>query len=123
MSDSSDELDPSSKKRRREILGLKLMVYTAVVLLGGGFFYHYQALQSAQDEFHQEIQKTQAQVDLLMKDRAGGYGNPLEQTLIGMKGAISSLDQESQETHELAERIKIETDAFLEAFKAEHRNR
>ena len=123
MSDSSDELDPSAKKRRREILGLKFMVYTAVVLLGGGFFYHYQALQSAQDEFHQEIQKTQAQVDLLMKDRAGGYGNPLEQTLIGMKGAISSLDQESRETQELAERIKIETDAFLEAFKAEHRNR
>ena len=123
MSDSSDKLDPSAKKRKREILGLKLMVYTAVVLLGGGFFYHYQALQSAQDDFHQEIQKTQAQVDLLMKDRAGGYGNPLEQTLIGMKGAISRLDQESQDAQALAERIKNESDEFLEAFKAENRNR
>jgi len=113
--------EPSSTGSRREILGLKFMVYAAVILLAGGYFYHYQALRSAQDEFHREIGKMQAQVDLLMKDRARGYGHPLEETLIGMKGALSNLDQESREVQALAEQVQQESDEFLKAYKAEQK--
>ena len=106
------------------LLGLKLMVYTAVILLAGGFFYYYNALESAQEEFHRQIQETQSQVDLLMQDRAMGYGkNNVEETLIEMKGALANLEDESERVQQLAQQIQEESDAFLDAYKQQFENR
>lgn len=105
------------------LLGLKLMVYTAVILLAGGFFYYYNALESAQEEFRRQIQETQSQIDLLMQDRAMGYGkNNVEEALIEMKGALANLEDESERVQQLAQQVQEESDAFLDAYKQQFEN-
>ena len=118
---SKSKDDPALHK---DIMGLKLMMYTAVILLAGGFFYYHNALESAQEEFHREIQETQSQVDLLMQDRALGYGkNNVEETLIEMKGALANLEEESERVQQLAQQVQEESDEFLEAYRQQFENR
>jgi len=101
----------------KDLLGLKLMVYTSVVLLAGGFFYYHNALQSAQEEFHRQIQDTRSQIDLLMQDRALGYGkNNVKETLIEMKGALAHLEDESERVQQLAGQVQQESDEFLDVY-------
>ena len=81
----AEDLENLVKKSRRDILGLKIMLYTAVILLVGGFLYYNNALQSAQRNFHLEMQSTQSQLDTLMQDRALGAGIRLEGIVEEMK--------------------------------------
>ncbi len=118
-SKSKDDATPP-----KVLLGLKLMVYTAVILLAGGFFYYHSAVESAQEELRREIQETQSQVDLLMQDRAMGYGkNNVEEALIEMKGALANLDNEPEMVQQLAEQVKTDSDEFLNAYKQQFESR
>jgi hypothetical protein len=65
----TEDMESLVRKSRRDILGLKIMLYTAVILLVGGSLYYNNELQSAQKNFHQEMQGTQSQLDTLMRDR------------------------------------------------------
>jgi hypothetical protein len=113
----TEDMERLVRKSRRDILGLKIMVYTAVILLVGGFLYYNNELQSAQKNFHLEMQGTQSQLDTLMKDRALGAGNRLEGVVEGMNSTISRLDNESPQAQQLIERVKEDSGDFLHTYR------
>ena len=112
-----EDMDHLVRKSRRDILGLKIMLYTAVILLVGGALYYNHELQTAQDNFYLEIQDTQAQLDTLMQDRALGAGNRLEGIVEEMNGTISRLDNEPPEVQQLIERVKEDSGDFLHTYR------
>ena len=111
------DMEDMVRKTKRDILGLKIMLFTAVVLLVGGFLYYNIELQSAQKNFHSEMQGTQSQLDTLMQDRALGAGNRLEGVVEGMNSTISRLDSESPEVQQLIERVKEDSGDFLHTYR------
>ena len=68
----SDDLASLVRKTRRDILGLKLMLVTAVILLVGGFFYYNYVLQLAQKESLPDTRNLETQVNFLMQERTLG---------------------------------------------------
>jgi len=113
----TEDMESLVRKSRRDILGLKIMVYTAVILLVGGFLYYNNELQSAQKNFHLEMQGTQSQLDTLMQDRALGAGNRLEGVVEGMNSTISRLDNESPQVQQFIERVKEDSGDFLHTYR------
>jgi hypothetical protein len=113
----TEDMESLVRKSRRDILGLKIMLYTAVILLVGGFLYYNNALQSAQNNFHQEMQDTQSQLDTLMKDRTLGAGNQLEGIVEEMNNTISRLDIESPKVQQSIERVKEDSGDFLHTYR------
>ncbi len=113
----TDDMENLVRKSRRDILGLKIMLYTAVILLVGGSLYYNNELQSAQKNFHQEMQGTQSQLDTLMRDRALGAGNRLEGIVEEMNSTISRLDAESPQVQQSIERVKEDSGDFLHTYR------
>jgi hypothetical protein len=113
----TEDMESLVRKSRRDILGLKIMLYTAVILLVGGSLYYNNELQSAQRNFHQEIQGTQSQLDTLMQDRALGAGNRLEGIVEDMNSTISRLDAESPQVQQSIERVKEDSGDFLHTYR------
>ena len=111
------DMEDMVRKTKRDILGLKIMLFTAVILLVGGFLYYNIELQSAQKNFHLEMQGTQSQLDTLMQDRALGAGNRLEGVVEGMNSTISRLDSESPRVQQLIERVKEDSGDFLHTYR------
>jgi len=112
-----EDMENLVRKSRRDILGLKIMLYTAVILLVGGALYYNHELQMAQDAFYLEMQDTQAQLDTLMQNRALGAGNQLEGIVEEMNGTISRLDNEPPEVQQLIERVKEDSGDFLYTYR------
>ena len=112
-----EDMENLVRKSRRDILGLKIMLYTAVILLVGGFLYYNNALQSTQKNFHVKMQGTQTQLDTLMQDRALGAGNRLEGIVEEMNGTITRLDNEPPEVQQLIERVKEDSGDFLYTYR------
>jgi hypothetical protein len=113
----SEGLEEIVGKSKRDILGLKIMLYTAVILLVGGFLYYNNELQSAQKNFHLEMQGTQSQLNILMQDRGLGTDNPMEGIVEAMNSTISRLDNEPPEVQVLIERIKEDSGDFLHTYR------
>jgi len=113
----SDDMEDLIRKSRRDILGLKIMLYTAVILLVGGVLYYNNELESAQNNFQQEMQDTQSQLDTLMRDRALGAGNRLEGIVEEMNSTISRLDDESPNVRQSIERVKEDSGDFLHTYR------
>ena len=113
----AEEMDTLLRKSRRDILGLKIMIYTAVILLVGGFLYYNNELRSTQNNFHLKMQDAQTQLSTLMKDRALGPGNQLEGIVEEMNGTISRLDNEPPEVQRLIERVKEDSGDFLYTYR------
>jgi hypothetical protein len=113
----TEDMESLVRKSRRDILGLKIMLYTAVILLVGGSLYYNNELQSAQRNFHQEIQGTQSQLDTLMQNRALGAGNQLEGIVEEMNSTISRLDTESPQVQQSIERVKEDSGDFLHTYR------
>ena len=114
---SAEDMDAMIRKSRRDILGLKIMLYTAVILLVGGFLYYNNALQSAQKNFRFEMQDTRHQVDALMKERVLGTGNRLEGIVEEMTVTLSRLDNEPPEVQQLIERVKEDSGEFMYTYR------
>lgn len=119
----TEDMENLIRKSRRDILGLKIMLYTAVILLVGGVLYYNNALQSAQKDFRFEMQNTQHQLDTLMQDRALGAGNQLEGIVEEMNGTISRLDNVPPEVQELIERVKEDSGDFLYTYRKYSENK
>jgi hypothetical protein len=113
----SADMENLIRKSRRDILGLKIMLYTAVILLVSGFLYYNNALQSTQKNFQVKMQGTQTQLDTLMQDRALGAGNRLEGIVEEMNGTITRLDNESPEVQQWIERVKEDSGDFLYTYR------
>ncbi len=113
----SDDMEDLIRKSRRDILGLKIMIYTAVILLVGGVLYYNNELESAQKNFQMEIQGTQHQLDTLMRERALGAGNQLEGVMEEMVVTISRLANESPQTQQLIEKVKEDSGDFLHTYR------
>ena len=113
----SDDMEDLIRKSRRDILGLKIMLYTAVILLVGGVLYYNNELESAQNNFQQEMLGTQSQLDTLMRDRALGAGNRLESIVEEMNSTISRLDMESPQVQQSIERVKEDSGDFLHTYR------
>jgi hypothetical protein len=105
------------RKSRRDILGLKIMLYTAVILLVGGVLYYNNELQSTQKNFQVKIQGTQHQLDTLMRERALGAGNQLEGVMEEMVVSISRLANESPQTQQLVEKVKEDSGDFMHSYR------
>ncbi|MDH5761628.1 MAG: hypothetical protein OEZ51_01485 [Nitrospinota bacterium] len=114
---ATEDLENLVRKSRRDILGLKIMVYTAVILLVGGYFYYNNALQITHTKFRQEISSAQSQIDTLMRDRALGAGNRLEGVMDEMVVTISRLDNEPPRTQQLIERVKEDSGEFMHTYR------
>jgi hypothetical protein len=119
-----ESLEDTVRKSKRDILGLKIMVYTAVFLLVGGFLYYNNKLQSAQQNFQLEMQGTQSQLNTLMQGRAPGADNPLEGIVEEMNSTISRLDNVPPEVQVLIERVKEDSGDFLHTYRqySEYKN-
>ena len=113
----TEDMDELVRKSRRDILGLKIMLYTAVILLVGGFLYYNNELQSTQNNFQAKMQGTQSQLDLLMQDRALGAGNQLEGIVEEMNGTISRLNNQPPEVQRMIERVKEDSGDFLYTYR------
>jgi hypothetical protein len=112
----TEDVENLVRKSRRDILGLKIMLYTAVILLVAGFLYYNNELRSAQNNFQVKMQGTQSQLDTL-QDRALGAGNQLEGIVEEMNGTISRLDNEPPEVQQLIERVKEDSGDFLYTYR------
>lgn len=113
----TDDMEELVRKSRRDILGLKIMLYTAVILLVGGVLYYNNELQSTQKNFQMEIQGTQHQLDTLMRERALGAGNQLEGVMEEMIVTISRLANESPQTQQLVEKVKEDSGDFMHSYR------
>ena len=113
----TDNMESLVRKSRRDILGLKIMLFTAVILLVGGSLYYNNELQSAQKNFHQEMQGTQSQLDTLMQDRTLGASNRVEEIVEEMNSTISRLDMESPQIQQSIERVKEDSGDFLHTYR------
>ncbi len=113
----TEDMENLVRKSKRDIIGLKIMIYTAVILLVGGFLYYNNELRSAQKNFHLEMQGTQHQLDTLLQERALGAGNQLEGIVEEMNDTISRLDNNSPQVQELIERVKEDSGDFLHTYR------
>ena len=113
----AEDMENLIRKSRRDILGLKIMLYTAVILLVGGFLYYNNALQSAQRSFRFEMQDTRHQLDTIMSERALDASSHLEGIMEEMNGTISRLDNEPPEVQQLIERVKEDSGDFLYTYR------
>lgn len=113
----SEGIEESVQKSKRDILGLKIMLFTAVILLVGGFFYYNNELQSAQKNFHMEMQGTQSQLTTLMQDRPLGTDKGMEGIVEEMNNTISRLEKEPPEVQVLIERVKEDSGEFLHTYR------
>ena len=113
----TDDMKDLVRKSRRDILGLKIMLYTAVILLVCGVLYYNNKLQSTQKNFQMEIQSTQHQLDTLMRERALGAGNQLEGVMEEMIVTISRLTNESPQTQQLVEKVKEDSGDFMHSYR------
>jgi hypothetical protein len=113
----TDDMEDLVRKSRRDILGLKIMLYTAVILLVGGVLYYNNELQSTQKNFQVKIQSAQSQLDTLMQDRALSPGNQLEEIVEEMNSTISRLDNESPRIQQSIERVKENSGDFLHTYR------
>jgi hypothetical protein len=111
------------RKSRRDILGLKIMLYTAVILLVGGFLYYKNVLQSAQRNFRFEMQDTRHQLDTIMSERALDASSHLEGIMEKMNGTISRLDNQSPQAQQLIERVKEDSDDFMHSYRKYSENK
>ncbi len=114
---SKDNLEDLTRKNRRDIMGLKMMLYTAVILLVGGFFYYSHALQLAQEKSLPDTRNLETQVNFLMQERTLGARNPIEETMEDMNSAISRLDNEPPRVQQLIEKVKEDSGDFLHTYR------
>ncbi len=119
----TENMEDLVRKTKRDVLGLKIMLFTAVVLLVGGSLYYNIELRSTQNNFHLEMQGTQSQLDTLMQDRALGAGNRLEGVVEEMNSTISRLDNESPQVQQLIERVKEDSGDFLHTYRQYSENK
>ena len=113
----SDDLASLVRKTRRDILGLKLMLVTAVILLVGGFFYYNYVLQLAQKESLPDTRNLETQVNFLMQERTLGARNHIEKTMEDMVVTISRLDNEPPGVQQLIEKVKEDSGDFLHTYR------
>jgi hypothetical protein len=111
------DMEDLVRKSRRDILGLKIMLYTAVILLVGGSLYYNNELESAQNSFQLKMQGTQSQLDTLMQDRAFGADKQLEGIVEEMNNTISLLNDESPRLQRSIERVKEDSGDFLHTYR------
>ena len=119
----TDDMEDLVRKSRRDILGLKIMLYTAVILLVGGFLYYNNALQSAQKNFRFEMQDTRHQLDTLMEERVRNASGQLEGIMEEMNGTISRLDNQSPKVQQLIEQVKEDTGDFMHSYRKYSENK
>jgi hypothetical protein len=112
-----EDMEDLVRKSRRDILGLKIMIYTAVILLVGGFLYYNMELRSAQNSFQLKIQDAQSQLDTLKRNRAFGADKQLEGIVEEMNSTISRLDNESPQVQQSIERVKEDSGDFLHTYR------
>jgi hypothetical protein len=117
MALATEDMEGLIRKCRRDILGLKIMIYTTVFLLVGGFLYYNNALQSTHKGFIVEMQSIQRKLDTLLEHRAQGAGKRLEGVVEEMNGTISRLDNEPPEVQHLIERVKEDSGDFLYTYR------
>ncbi|MCZ6513325.1 MAG: hypothetical protein O6857_05295 [Nitrospinae bacterium] len=113
----SDDLASLVRKTRRDILSLKLMLVTAVILLVGGFFYYNYVLQLAQNESLPDTRNLETQVNFLMQERTLGARNHIEKTMEDMVVTISRLDNEPPGVQQLIEKVKEDSGDFLHTYR------
>jgi hypothetical protein len=113
----TEDMDELVRKSSRNILGLKIMIYTAVVMLVGGFLYYNNELQSAQRNFHLEMQGMQHQLDTLMKERILGTDSQLEGIMEEMVVTISRLENQSPQAQQLIEQVKEDSGDFMHTYR------
>ncbi len=113
----SDDLASLVRKTRRDILSLKLMLVTAVILLVGGFFYYNYVLQLAQNESLPDTRNLETQVNFLMQERTHGARNHIEKTMEDMVVTISRLDNEPPGVQQLIEKVKEDSGDFLHTYR------
>ncbi len=113
----SDDLASLVRKTRRDILSLKLMLVTAVILLVGGFFYYNYVLQLAQKESLPDTRNLETQVNLLMQERTSDARNHIEKTMEDMNSAISHLNNEPPGVQQLIEKVKEDSGDFMHTYR------
>jgi hypothetical protein len=117
VSPPTEDLESLIHKCRKDILGLKIMVYTAVILLVAGFLYYSNAEQSTHKDFDVEMQSIQRKLDKLVHGQALGTGNRLEGVVEEMNSTISRLDSEPPEVQRMIERVKEDSGDFLYTYR------
>jgi len=133
-------LQETLQKSRKEVLALKIMLYTGVVLLMAGFFYYNNSIQNVrlqaldansyfrqsqgdlntmrmQKSIHHEIQVLKTDVDNLIKQQTLGIGNHVEQTVVSMNNTLALLRNEPSKVRGLALQVQRTSREFLEAYK------
>ena len=133
-------LQETLQKSRKEVLALKIMLYTGVVLLMAGFFYYNNSIQNvrlqaldANSYFRQsqgdlnammmqksvlhEIQSLKTDVDNLIKQHTLGIGNHVEQTVVSMNNTLALLRNEPSKVRGLSLQVQRTSREFLEAYK------
>ena len=134
------KLDETLQKNKRDILALKVMLFTGIVLLMAGFFYYNNSIQSvrlqaldANSLFRQsqgdlntmtmqkgvldEIQSLKTDVDNLIKQHTLGAGNHVEQTVVSMNNTLALLRDEPSKIRELTLQVQRTSQEFLEAYQ------
>ncbi len=114
---SKDNLEDLVRKSRRDIMGLKMMLYTAVILLVGGFFYYSHALQLAQEKSLPDTRNLETQVNFLMQERTLGARSHIEETMADMNSALLRLDNEPPGVQQLIEKVKEDSGDFLHTYR------
>lgn len=112
-----DNLEDLVRKSRRDIMGLKIMLYTAVILLVGGFFYYSHALQLAQKKSLPDTRNLQSQVNFLMQERTLGARSHIEETMEDMNSALLRLDNEPPGVQQLIAKVKEDSGDFLHTYR------
>jgi len=128
------------QKNKRDILALKIMLYTGIALLVGGFFYYNNTVQKirmqtldadspfrqsqgdlntmkVQTGIFQEIQSLKTAVDDLARKNIEGNGNHVEQAVVGMNSTLTLLSDEPSKIRELARQVRQTSREFLESYK------
>ncbi len=117
VSPPTEDLESLIRKCRSDIFGLKIMIYTAVILLVGGFLYYTNAEQSTHKDFDVEMQGIQRKLDALLQGRALGPGHRVEGVVEEMNSTISRLDNEPPKVQQLIEQVKEDSGDFLYTYR------
>ena len=128
------------QKNKRDILALKIMLYTGIALLVGGFFYYNNTVQqirmqaldtsshlrqsqgdlntmAVQKGIFQEIQSLKTAVDSLARKNAAGNGNYVEQAVVGMNNTLTLLRDEPSKVRELTLQVQRTSREFLKSYQ------
>jgi len=140
MASQIQKLVETLQKNKKDILALKAMLLTGIILLMGGFFYYNNTVQQIRMQaldanFHlrqsqgdlntmavqkgifQEIQSLKTAVDSLARKNAAGNGNYVEQAVVGMNNTLTLLRDEPSKVRELTLQVQRTSREFLKSYQ------